>query len=86
MENTTVVMSMKDFVAYVEYREQQAQLEIINNHIKPYNAAKAKSLINKLRGVVTGTSRKKASPKEIVVKRHNVSDKDYSELKQYIVR
>lgn len=86
MENTTVVMSMKDFVAYVEYREQKAQLELINDHIKPFNAKKASALINKIKGACSGRSRRKAEPRELVVKRHNVSKEDFSDIEQYIVR
>ena len=93
MKNTTVVMTLSDLADFVTFREKQAQLELVEDHIAPYNANKARSLVKKIksRGLkpLNGNTRKRkvnTAPRELVVKVLRGREEDFSDIQQYLVR
>ena len=89
MKDTLVVVSLSDLNNYVQHREDLAQIDLINDHIKPYSANKARSLIAAIkRGCSTIPRRKGSSPREIklrVIQGH-VADGEFADLEQLMVR
>ena len=85
MKNITIITDMDSLVKYRDHAVKQAQIELINDHIRPFSATKARKLIKQLNAeqeVVV--SRKKRSPQELTVKvvRGSVSEEEV----QFLVR
>jgi len=78
-------MSQRDFIAYIKYREDQACIELVKNHIKPNDAKKAKKIINAIENP-PAKKKRKSTPRELVVR---IVDQrpgeDYSNLTQYLL-
>ena len=90
MENTLVLADFSDLRDFIQYTKDQAQIEIINDHIKPYSANKARSLIAAIkRGCNTVPRRKKGNaPREFKIRvvQGNVADGEFADLEQLMVR
>ena len=87
MKDTVVVTTLSEFDEYLQHREDLAQIEVINNHIRPFNANKARSLINAIKRNCQ-PRRKGSTPREIKLRvvRGRVAEEDFSDLSQFIAR
>ncbi len=89
MKDTLVVVTLDALNDYIQHRENQAQIDVINDHIKPYSANKARSLINAIkRGRNTVPRRKGSAPRELRLRvvRGRVQEGEFENLEQFIAR
>ncbi len=86
MRNIQVITTVHELTGYVEHVKLKAQIELINDHIRPYNADKARRLISSLKKKCCGPVRKFSAPREFDLKVVPCTSEDFSELTQYLVR
>jgi len=88
--DNTVVMTMDTLVELLD----RAQINVVNNHIKPYDARKARSIIASIKSgkpvakKATHRTKRSTSSRELkveVVRGRVEESPDFSKIKQYIV-
>ena len=87
MKDTLVMITVGDLAEYVSQREQEAKLEIVNDHIRPFSANKARKVISLIKKRKNEPVRKSSSPRELTVRVvKSTKDFDTNEITQYLVR
>ena len=87
MKNTLVLVTLEELDDYVQHREDLAQIDVINDHIKPFSANKARSLIAAIKRKAQ-PRRKGDTPREIKLRvvHGRVEEGEFENLQQFITR
>ena len=82
-EELYVVMKASDFKATI----QANMIQVVKDHIQPYNANKAKRIIAKIKGTSSERDhhRRPHRIKEVRIQQDVDNHKDYSDIEQYLV-
>ena len=87
MKDTLVMITIADLSDYVDDAVKQASIELINDHIRPHSASKAKRLIQKLNEVEATPRRKSSTPRELTMRVVKATPQfDAEDVVQYLVR
>ena len=88
MKDCTVVMTLKDLVGYRNHVRLKAKLQVINDHVKPYNAKKAARLIAQAKKeccIPTTKKKKNQGPREFELTTRHVPEAEFADITQYLV-